>query len=60
VSNRDHDSLVDHFGEFGDRLRGDSWQPDIDVFETETALVVRAESAGVRSQDLNVADTDSI
>ena len=54
MSNRDHDSLVDHFGEFGDRLRGDSWQPDIDVFETETALVVRAEIAGVRSQDLNV------
>jgi HSP20 family protein len=54
VSDRNHDSLVEHFGEFSDRLRGDSWQPDIDVFETETALVVRAEIAGVRSQDLNV------
>ena len=54
MSDRNHDSLVEHFGEFGDRLRGDSWQPDIDVFETETALVVRAEIAGVRSQDLNV------
>jgi len=54
VSDQNHDSLVEHFGEFGDRLRGDSWQPDVDVFETETALVVRAEIAGVRSQDLNV------
>ncbi len=54
MSDRDHDPLVEHFGEFGDRLRGDSWQPDVDVFETETALVVRAEIAGVRSQDLNV------
>ncbi|MBW2715010.1 MAG: Hsp20/alpha crystallin family protein [Deltaproteobacteria bacterium] len=51
MSDRNHDSLVEHFG---DRLRGDSWQPDVDVFETETALVVRAEIAGVRSQDLNV------
>jgi len=51
VSDRNHDSLVEHFG---DRLRGDSWRPDVDVFETETALVVRAEIAGVRSQDLNV------
>ncbi len=54
MSDKNHDSLVEHFGEFGDRLRGDSWQPDVDVFETETALVVRAEIAGVRSEDLNV------
>jgi len=51
VSDRNHDSLVENFG---DRLRGDSWQPDVDVFETETEVVVRAEIAGVRSQDLNV------
>jgi HSP20 family protein len=54
VSEQDQDSLVEHFGEFGDRLRGDSWQPDVDIFETEAALVVRVEIAGVRSQDLNV------
>lgn len=51
MSDRNRDSLVEHFG---DRLRGDSWQPDVDVFETETALVVCAEIAGVRSQDLNI------
>ena len=54
MSDRNQDSLVEHFGEFGDRLRGDSWQPDVDIFETETALVVRVEIAGVRSQDLTV------
>jgi HSP20 family protein len=54
VSEQDQDSLADHFGEFGNRLRGDSWQPDVDIFETETALVVRVEIAGVHSQNLNV------
>jgi HSP20 family protein len=54
VSDRNHDSLVDHFGEFGDRLRGDSWQPDVDIVETESSIVVRAEIAGVRGEDLNV------
>jgi HSP20 family molecular chaperone IbpA len=54
VSEQDQDSLVEHFGEFGDRLRGDSWQPDVDIFETETALVVRVEIAGVHSRNLNV------
>ena len=54
MSDRNQDSLFEHFGEFGDRLRGDSWQPDVDIFETETALVVRVEIAGVRSQDLSV------
>jgi HSP20 family protein len=54
LSEQDQDSLVEHFGEFGDRLRGDSWQPDVDIFETETALVVRVEIAGVHSQNLNV------
>ena len=48
------DPFAELFSEFGDRLRGDSWQPDVDVFETETTIVVRAEIAGVRSQDLSV------
>ena len=42
------------FGEFADRLLGDHWQPDVDVFETEDAVVVRAELAGVRRDDLRV------
>ena len=54
MSEQDQDSLVEHFGEFGDRLRGDSWQPDVDIFETETAVVVRVEIAGVHSQNLSV------
>jgi HSP20 family protein len=54
VSDTKRDPFAELFAEFGDRLRGDSWQPDVDVFETETAIVVRAEIAGVRSQDLKV------
>ncbi len=42
------------YGDFGDRLHGDHWQPDVDVFETEEAVVVRAELAGVRRGDLKV------
>ncbi len=41
-------------GDFPDRLRGDAWQPAVDIFETEVAVVVRLEMAGVRAQDLNV------
>jgi len=41
-------------GDFPDRLRGDAWQPAVDVFETETAVVVRLEMAGVRAGDLHV------
>jgi HSP20 family protein len=43
-----------HYGEFSERLHGDHWQPDVDVFETEEAFVVRAELAGVRRGDLRV------
>jgi HSP20 family protein len=42
------------FGEFTDRLHGDHWQPDVDVFEIEDAVIVRAELAGVRREDLRV------
>lgn len=48
------DPFAELYGEFADRLRGDRWQPDIDVFETEHQIVVRVELAGVRSQDLRV------
>ncbi len=41
-------------GEFAERLRGDHWQPAVDVFETEKALVVRIEMAGLRSGDVRV------
>jgi HSP20 family protein len=51
---RRSDPFGDLFGEFSDRLRGDRWQPDVDVFETETTLVVRVELAGVHSRDLRV------
>lgn len=43
------------FGEFADRLRGDHWQPDVDVIETEGGVTVRAELAGVRRDGLRVS-----
>ena len=46
--------LVELYGEFPDRLRGDRWQPSADVFETEGEVVIRFEVAGVRGEDLKV------
>ena len=42
------------FGDPGDALSSDRWQPAIDVFETEETLVVRAEIPGLRGEDLRV------
>ncbi len=54
-SGKRDDPFADLYGEFRDRLRGDRWQPDADVFETEKAVVVRVELAGVRGDDLRVS-----
>jgi HSP20 family protein len=54
VSRAGEDPFAELFGEFRDRLRGDRWQPDVDVFETDKFVVVRAELAGVRGEDLRV------
>jgi HSP20 family protein len=55
VSNpKRNDPFAELYGEFSDRLRGDRWRPDVDVFETETEVVVLAEIAGIRSEDLRV------
>jgi HSP20 family protein len=47
-------------GDFSDRLRGDRWQPDADVFETDEDIVVRVELSGVRSEDLRVTVDGSV
>ena len=44
-----NDPFAELYREFPDRLRGDRWQPDVDVFETERDVVVRVELAGVES-----------
>ena len=51
---RRSDPFTDLYGEMADRLRGDRWRPDVDVFETENDVVVRVELAGVRSEDVRV------
>lgn len=40
---------------FPEILRGDHWQPPVDVLETEDALVVRAELAGVAAEAVRVS-----
>ena len=52
---RSADPFAELYGEFTERLRGDRWQPDIDVYETEHELVVRAEIAGIAGEDLRVS-----
>ena len=60
-SGRRDDPFTELYGEFRDRLQGDRWQPDVDVFETEKNLVVRLELAGVRGADLRVTvDGDAL
>ena len=51
---KSNDPVAELFGDFGDRLRGDRWLPDVDVFESTNGVVVRVELAGVRSEDLRV------
>ena len=49
------DPFTELYGEFSDRVRGDRWQPDADVFETDSEVVVRVEIAGVANADLTVS-----
>lgn len=49
------DPFAELYGEFADRLHGDRWQPDADVFETEGEVVVRIELSGVASGDLKIS-----
>lgn len=58
---RRDDPFAELYGEFRDRLQGDRWQPDVDIFETEKKVVVRVELAGVGSADLHVTvDGDAL
>lgn len=41
--------------EFRGRFDGDCWDPAVDVFETEKAIIVRVELAGVSSADVRVS-----
>ena len=57
---RGGDPFAELYGEFADRLRGDRWQPDTDVFETDDDIVVRVEVAGVMREDVRVGVEGSV
>lgn len=42
------------------RSRTGVWRPPVEVYESETALVVTIEIAGVREEDLNVVVDDAV
>lgn len=46
--------LVELFGEYPDRLRGNSWKPAVDIFETSHSVVARIEIPGVAGEDIQV------
>ena len=48
------EAFAELYGDFADRLQGDHWQPDVDVFETDDGVVVRAELAAIRRDTLRV------
>lgn len=54
-SGRGRDPFAKWFGQPSDPLHGDRWQPAIDIYETEKAIVVRVELAGVQRSDLRVS-----
>ena len=45
----------DWFGRVAEMVGGDRWRPAADVYETEKAIVVRLELAGVASADVHVS-----
>jgi len=60
---RDDDPHAPYRFGFGFRMTGqtEAWRPAIEVYETEGALVVRAELAGIDEQHLRVAlDNDTL
>jgi HSP20 family protein len=59
-SGKRNDLFAEWRGEPGERLRGDRWEPAIDVYETEKSIVVRVELAGVENSDLRVTIDGSV
>lgn len=54
------DPIAELFGEVPDRLGGSSWRPSVDVWETEKAIVVQVELAGVSRENLKISIDGSL
>ncbi|GEM_PF-6185159 len=59
---RDHDPHATYRLAFGYRMSGqtDAWRPALEVYETEKALVIRAELAGINEDHLRVVLDDDM
>jgi len=56
---RDHDPHATYRFGLSLRITTDAWRPALEVYETEKALVIRAELAGINDEHLRVAlDSD--
>ena len=57
MSQRDRDPHAAYGISFRYRMTGqsDAWRPALEVYETEQALIIRAELAGIDERDLRVA-----
>ena len=49
------DPFGDWFGRVAEMVGGDRWRPAADVYETEKAIVVRLELAGVAGSEVHVS-----
>lgn len=45
--------------ESGEELREGVWQPSVDIFETEEAVVIKAELPGIEQKDIEVKIEDN-
>ncbi len=55
MSGRDHDPHATYRFGLSLRITTDAWRPALEVYETEKALVIRAELAGINEEHLRVA-----
>jgi HSP20 family protein len=54
-SRREADPFAEWYGRVAEMVGGDRWRPAADVYETEKAIVVRLELAGVVSSGVQVS-----
>lgn len=57
--NRMFDEAFSKAGDMGDHTIG-SWQPSVDIYETDSAIMIEAELPGVRLEDIQIEVENNI